>query len=49
VNALVDAGISAVHAAVLDPNRMVNGEGLRRLQAGGVEIHLGITPRRQRN
>lgn len=41
VNALVDAGISAVHAAVLDPNRMVNGEGLRRLQAGGVEIHLG--------
>jgi len=41
VNALVDAGIAAVHAAVLDPNRLVNGEGLRRLQAHGVESHLG--------
>jgi len=41
VNALVDAGIATVHAAVLDPNRLVNGEGLRRLQARGVEIYLG--------
>ncbi len=41
VNALVDAGVATVHAAVLDPNRLVNGEGLRRLQAGGLEIQLG--------
>lgn len=41
VNALVDAGIATVHAAVLDPNHLVNGEGLRRLHARGVEVHLG--------
>jgi len=41
VNALVEAGIAATHVAVLDPNRLVNGKGLRRLQARGVEIHLG--------
>jgi len=41
VNALLRAGIAAVHTAVLDPNRLVNGEGMRRLQTHGVEVHLG--------
>jgi diaminohydroxyphosphoribosylaminopyrimidine deaminase/5-amino-6-(5-phosphoribosylamino)uracil reductase len=39
--ALVQAGVSTVHAAVADPNPLVAGAGLRHLQAHGVQVTLG--------
>ena len=39
--AIIEAGIAHVHAAVLDPNPLVNGGGLRRLSEAGVRTHLG--------
>src|SRR5690606_32579307 len=40
-DALLAAGVARVHAACEDPNPMVAGEGLRRLRAGGVDVHVG--------
>jgi pyrimidine deaminase RibD-like protein len=40
-DALIREGVSAVHAAVLDPNPAVRGEGLRRLEENGIEVVLG--------
>lgn len=41
VNAILEAGISRVHAAVVDPNPLVNGKGLAALSDAGVETVLG--------
>lgn len=41
VDALIRTGVLSVHAAVLDPNPAVQGEGVRRLRASGVEVILG--------
>lgn len=38
VDALINAGIRRVVAAVLDPNPLVAGQGLQRLQAAGIEV-----------
>jgi diaminohydroxyphosphoribosylaminopyrimidine deaminase/5-amino-6-(5-phosphoribosylamino)uracil reductase len=38
VDALINAGIKRVVAAVLDPNPQVAGRGLQRLQAAGIEV-----------
>jgi len=38
VDALINAGIKRVVAAVLDPNPLVAGQGLQRLQAAGIEV-----------
>jgi diaminohydroxyphosphoribosylaminopyrimidine deaminase/5-amino-6-(5-phosphoribosylamino)uracil reductase len=40
-DALVAAGVARAVIALGDPNRLVNGRGLRRLRAGGVEVELG--------
>jgi diaminohydroxyphosphoribosylaminopyrimidine deaminase/5-amino-6-(5-phosphoribosylamino)uracil reductase len=40
-DALIDEGVAAVHAAVLDPNPAVHGQGVRRLQEHGIEVFLG--------
>ncbi len=40
-DALMTAGISSAHIALLDPNPLVNGEGARRLQAHGIEVIVG--------
>ena len=39
-DALIAAGIARVFAASADPNPLVDGEGLRRLRAAGVEVTL---------
>lgn len=41
-DALIDAGIARVVVALGDPFPAVNGEGLRRLRAAGVEVELAV-------
>ncbi len=41
-DAIIDAGISRVVAAMEDPDRRVRGRGLRRLAEAGVETSVGI-------
>jgi diaminohydroxyphosphoribosylaminopyrimidine deaminase/5-amino-6-(5-phosphoribosylamino)uracil reductase len=41
-DAIVEAGIGAVVAAVKDPNPLVNGKGIRSLRARGVEVRTGL-------
>lgn len=40
--ALLDAGVARVVAATLDPNPMVDGRGVARLQQGGVRVDVGL-------
>lgn len=40
--AIIDAGISEVHMALLDPNPVVSGCGLRRLSEKGIKTHIGM-------
>lgn len=40
--ALIKAGVGSVIAAMADPNPAVAGEGLRRLQAAGIETSAGL-------
>ena len=39
--AIIEAGISEVHVALVDPNPLVHGGGLSCLEQSGVEIHVG--------
>lgn len=41
-NALIDAGVSRVVAAIQDPNPRVNGQGMLQLGAAGIETKIGI-------
>jgi diaminohydroxyphosphoribosylaminopyrimidine deaminase/5-amino-6-(5-phosphoribosylamino)uracil reductase len=41
-DALIDAGVKRVVAAMQDPNPRVAGEGLARLKAAGVEVRTGV-------
>lgn len=41
-DALIAAGISRMVAAMQDPNPLVAGRGLARLQAAGIETHSGL-------
>ncbi len=41
-DALIEAGISRVIAAMKDPNPAVSGQGLRRLQEAGIETSCGL-------
>lgn len=40
-DALIAAGVRAVHVAMVDPNPLVAGQGLARLRAAGIEVHVG--------
>ena len=42
VDALIDAGIARVVAAMQDPNSKVAGGGLARLRAAGIEVESGL-------
>jgi diaminohydroxyphosphoribosylaminopyrimidine deaminase/5-amino-6-(5-phosphoribosylamino)uracil reductase len=41
VKAIIDAGIEEVHVALIDPNPLVAGEGVRQLQEAGITVHVG--------
>jgi diaminohydroxyphosphoribosylaminopyrimidine deaminase/5-amino-6-(5-phosphoribosylamino)uracil reductase len=40
--AIIDARISDVHIALLDPNPVVSGGGVRRLNEKGIKTHVGM-------
>ncbi len=40
--AIIDAGISDVHIALLDPNPVVSGRGVKRLNEKGIKTHIGM-------
>lgn len=42
VEALIAAGVTAVYAAAVDPFPAVNGSGLERLRAAGLEVQVGL-------
>jgi len=41
VDALIDAGVSAVRLSLIDPDANVSGSGLARLRAAGVDVEVG--------
>jgi diaminohydroxyphosphoribosylaminopyrimidine deaminase/5-amino-6-(5-phosphoribosylamino)uracil reductase len=41
-NALINAGLARVVAAVKDPNPLVAGQGLAKLQAAGIQVECGV-------
>lgn len=41
-DALIRAGVSCVVAAMEDPNRLVAGKGLRKLEAAGIHVICGV-------
>jgi diaminohydroxyphosphoribosylaminopyrimidine deaminase/5-amino-6-(5-phosphoribosylamino)uracil reductase len=46
--AIIDAGVSEVHVALLDPNPLVSGKGLKTLKAVGVKTFIGQHEERAR-
>jgi len=48
VNALIDAGISRVVAAMEDPNPLVSGKGFEILRAAGIEVRCGLLEKEAR-
>jgi diaminohydroxyphosphoribosylaminopyrimidine deaminase/5-amino-6-(5-phosphoribosylamino)uracil reductase len=41
-DALIEAGVSRVVAAMQDPNPLVSGSGLEKLKAAGIEVSCGV-------
>lgn len=39
---IIDAGVSRVVAAMIDPNPLVSGRGFAELRAGGVQVEVGL-------
>ncbi len=39
-NAIIEAGISEIHVALLDPNPLVNGNGISELKRAGIKVHI---------
>ncbi len=39
--AIIEAGISEVHAALIDPNPLVNGKGIKALEEAGIRTFVG--------
>ncbi|MFC1992448.1 bifunctional diaminohydroxyphosphoribosylaminopyrimidine deaminase/5-amino-6-(5-phosphoribosylamino)uracil reductase RibD [Chloroflexota bacterium] len=39
--AIIDAGVSSVHMAMLDPNPLVSGRGKSELEQAGIKIYVG--------
>ncbi len=41
-DALIEAQVAEVYVSVLDPNPLVSGQGLARLKASGIGVHVGL-------
>ncbi len=41
-DALINAGVSFVYVATLDPDPRVSGRGVTRLKASGISVHVGL-------
>ena len=41
-DALIEAGVRCVYAAMQDPNPQVAGKGFQKLREAGVEVHVGV-------
>ncbi len=48
-DAVIDAGIKRVFAAMRDPNPLVGGRGLAKLREAGIEVHEGLSQPRPRS
>jgi diaminohydroxyphosphoribosylaminopyrimidine deaminase/5-amino-6-(5-phosphoribosylamino)uracil reductase len=40
--AIIEAGVSEVYVSLLDPNPLVSGRGVGRLNEGGIKTHIGM-------
>ncbi|MDR3013122.1 MAG: bifunctional diaminohydroxyphosphoribosylaminopyrimidine deaminase/5-amino-6-(5-phosphoribosylamino)uracil reductase RibD [Chitinispirillales bacterium] len=45
VDEIIEAGVKKVITAVKDPNPLVNGKGLRKLKAHGIDVQTGLLAR----
>ena len=41
VDSIIEAGISEVHASIIDPDSRVNGRGVEKLRAAGIKVYIG--------
>lgn len=41
VDAIIKAKIKSVHVALVDPNPLVNGKGIKKLRAAGIKVYVG--------
>jgi len=41
VDSIIEAGISEVHASVIDPDKRVNGRGVEKLKASDIKVYIG--------
>ncbi|VAW46074.1 Diaminohydroxyphosphoribosylaminopyrimidine deaminase / 5-amino-6-(5-phosphoribosylamino)uracil reductase [hydrothermal vent metagenome] len=41
-NALIEGGVKKVYIAMLDPNPLVSGQGVQKLQQAGIEVQVGL-------
>ncbi len=39
--AIIEAGISEIHVAMIDPNPLVCGQGIKELERAGIKVYLG--------
>jgi len=47
-DALIEAGIATVYVAMKDPNPLVAGKGIKRLEEAGIEVKVGLLEGRAR-
>jgi len=48
VEAIIRAGVRTVHVAMIDPNPLVSGKGVRKLRQAGLGVEVGVLEREAR-